>query len=68
MIQESKCSKRSCRHYIGVIQPDGTEFSEVHSCAAFPDGIPDDIVDGNNLHSDIISGQIRPYIYDYINK
>lgn len=54
MIIEPNCFKRSCIHYIGVIQPDGTEESEVVTCKAFPEGIPDEIAYGNNKH-------LKPY-------
>lgn len=50
MIVESNCSKRQCKFYKGVLQPDGTESSERHYCDAFPTRIPDDIAYGDNMH------------------
>lgn len=50
MIAEPKCSIRNCRHFQGVKQSDGTEMSEVPYCEAFPDGIPDSIAYGDDLH------------------
>jgi hypothetical protein len=44
------CFDRQCKHYQGTKQPDGTEATEVSFCAAFPDGIPDEIIDGDDLH------------------
>lgn len=52
------CSKKNCKHYQGVIQPDGTEATEVDACAAFPDGIPDEITTGKNMH-------LKPYPGDH---
>ena len=50
MITEPNCSKRNCKHFLGVVQPDGTEASERPNCKAFPRGIPDEIAYGNNKH------------------
>ena len=51
MINEPTCYKRKCKHFIGVIQPDGTEMTETNSCAAFPKGIPQQIAYGKNDHT-----------------
>lgn len=45
------CWKKACRHYRGVAQPDGTEATERHVCAAFPGGIPGEIVLGKDMHA-----------------
>ena len=50
MIAEPNCHKRDCKHFEGVKQPDGTEFTEFVYCAAFPDGIPYEISYGDNKH------------------
>ena len=50
MLAEPNCWKRRCKHYIGVVQPDGTEMTETNSCKAFPKGIPAEIAYGNNRH------------------
>lgn len=50
MIAAPACWVRGCIHYTGVIQPDGTEQSEKCACKAFPNGIPDEIVIGENKH------------------
>lgn len=52
------CSKLRCIHYRGVIQPDGTEATEVDVCTAFPQGIPLEIAQGLNLHE-------KPYPGDH---
>jgi len=51
MLQEPKCWTRKCKHYLGVIQPDGTEMTETNNCEAFPDGIPDAIAYGDDNHT-----------------
>ena len=35
MLAEPKCWKRKCKHYLGIIQPDGTEMTEINNCKAF---------------------------------
>lgn len=50
MMDEPNCSKRGCKHFRGVDQPDGTEQTERVVCAAFPNGIPDAIAYGDDLH------------------
>jgi len=47
MLAEPNCFKKRCEHYLGVIQPDGTELTEVCNCKVYPDGIPDDIAYGD---------------------
>ena len=56
MLAVSRCWERGCKHFNGISQPDGTEESEVNVCAAFPDGIPDDIAYGDNLHLEEVPG------------
>lgn len=51
MLFEPKCRKRMCMHYLGTIQPDGTELSECIACEAFPEGIPREIAYGDNDHT-----------------
>lgn len=56
MLEEPNCSKRKCRHYEGVSQPDGTERSERNVCKAFPGKIPDKIAYGANRHGAPVEG------------
>ncbi len=56
MLAESNCWKRNCKHYLGILQPDGTEMTEVQYCTAFPKGIPDDIAYGKNQHLKPVKG------------
>ena len=51
MLQEPKCFTRRCKHYLGVIQPDGTEMTETNYCKAFPESIPNEIAYGDNDHT-----------------
>jgi len=51
MITEPVCSKRKCRWFFGVKQDEEVEATERVVCAAFPDGIPEEIAYGDNLHT-----------------
>jgi hypothetical protein len=64
MIAEPKCSKRECVHLIGVKQDDEDERTERNYCLAFPDGIPDEIAYGDNLHLQKFPKQKTSYIYE----
>lgn len=50
MFDEPRCSKRRCKHYEGIAQPDGTEQTERNVCEAFSEKIPDVIAYGDNKH------------------
>jgi hypothetical protein len=51
IIPEPQCSKRHCKHLLGVYQPTGEETGgEFVVCPAFPKGIPADIAYGDNPH------------------
>jgi len=56
MMDEPRCYTRKCVHFIGVSQPDGTEMTERVICRAFPEGIPDEIAYGDNLHLEPVEG------------
>ena len=64
MLEEPKCWTRKCRHYLGIIQPDGTEATEVNNCEAFPDGIPNEIAYGDNKHLEVFPNQKNDIIYE----
>lgn len=51
MLLTPNCFKRECKHYIGVIQPDGTELTETNICKAFPKSIPREIAYGPHKHT-----------------
>jgi len=63
MLQEPTCYKRKCRYYLGIIQPDGTELTERNNCEAFPEGIPDEISYGDNLHKEPLKNQKNDIIF-----
>lgn len=49
MLDEPRCSERRCAHYQGI-----RSFSKTHHvpyCVAFPEGIPNEIAYGDNLHT-----------------
>jgi hypothetical protein len=61
MLREFSCFKRMCRHYGG--------FGRVqHVCNAFPKGIPDEIITGENEHLTALPGQINGIIYERASK
>ena len=64
MLAEPTCWTRKCKHYIGVIQPDGTEMTETNSCKAFPKGIPNEIAYGDNLHRKPLDDQGNDIIFE----
>lgn len=64
MIGPPICFKRGCKHYQGIAQPDGTELSECPVCRAFPDGIPEEILDGTNDHSEPLPEQTNIITYE----
>jgi len=43
-------------------------FDEILGCPAFPDGIPEEILLGENDHSQIIKGQVGKFIFEPINE
>ena len=63
MILEPRCSERSCKHYLGIIQPDNTEMTETCNCNAFPEGIPEEIAYGDNLHLEPLPEQKNEIFY-----
>lgn len=63
MLSEPTCYTRQCKHFLGV-KNDGDETTERNFCKAFPDGIPDEIAYGKNLHAKKISGQKNSIIFE----
>lgn len=49
-LQEPRCLQRNCIQFQGATWLGRTEKSEVVFCNAFPEGIPNDIAYGDNLH------------------
>jgi hypothetical protein len=64
MIAEPNCYKRRCINFLGVLQPDGTELTELVICKAFPNGIPIEIAYGDNPHLEPIDGQKNKIVYE----
>lgn len=52
-----KCS--ICKHLVEKITKEGKII-----CKAFPNGIPDKILDGRVIHDRIVGGQKGKYIYE----
>ena len=60
----SNCYKRECKWYEGIKQPEESELNEFYYCKAFPDGIPIDIIKGEDLHSEVKPDQEGEYVYE----
>lgn len=54
MINQPRCHERGCIHFVGA--KGKKEIDQVVVCTAFPDGIPDDIAYGDNLHLEPVDG------------
>ena len=65
LILEPNCSKRKCKHYRGISQPDGTEMTERPVCDPYPGGIPDDIAYGRSLHLEVREDQDNQIVYEH---
>jgi hypothetical protein len=72
MIEEPKCWARRCRHFIGIKSDnesdENPEENERNFCKAFPDGIPDEIAYGDNLHTIPYPGQGNEIVYEQEEK
>lgn len=64
MLMEPKCYERACVHFLGALQPDNSEMTEVWNCKAFPKGIPAEIAYGNNQHIKPLPDQKNDIIYE----
>ena len=56
MLEAPKCGIRECKHFQGMSEPIEGEEDGVFVCAAFPEGIPDEIVFGSNKHTSPYTG------------
>ena len=62
-IEEPRCYQRKCKHFIGVGGQD--EDDEIVYCTAFPEpeGIPDRIAYGDDLHLTVASDQVGTDVF-----
>jgi len=42
------CKRRNCKHFVG---PEGPPEMPTFVCQAFPTGVPESILNGQNLHT-----------------
>jgi len=68
MMIEPECFNRKCKHYQGVKQLDENEGSQINVCAAFPDGIPVEIIVGEDLHLTPRKDQGNEIVYEKSDK
>lgn len=64
MLATPYCLKRGCKHYKGIIQPGSSELSERPVCVAYPQGIPDRIAYGKDLHLEVRPDQKNGITYE----
>jgi hypothetical protein len=70
MRSEPICHQRRCRHFWGIKSPNVAdpllwrEDAGFAYCRAFPDGIPDEIEDGHNLHLTPLPGEGNDLVYE----
>ena len=64
-LEEPRCFTRKCIHFIGVKNLiEGDAFSVANFCNAFPNGIPDEIAYGDNLHLEPLKGQGNDIVFE----
>lgn len=64
MIAPPNCHKRKCVYYKGIKWLEDEEDSEVPYCAAYSDGIPDDIAYGSDKHLEVRDDQDNEIVYE----
>lgn len=55
MLREPRCFARQCKHFLGVNDVN-QEVEQLVVCKAFPEGIPDEIAYGDDLHLKPVEG------------
>jgi len=63
MLVTPNCYTRHCKYFKGVIQPDGTEMTEVNYCGAFPNGIPREVAYGSDPHDKPVKDQGNEIVF-----
>jgi hypothetical protein len=56
-VTQGKCYERRCKHFQGTAM--GHDF-----CAAFPDGVPDEIAHGENQHTAPLQDQGNGIVFE----
>jgi hypothetical protein len=64
MMMEPNCSKRACKHFIGIGGKPGKEETQKLICKAFPNGIPVEISYGSNLHFEPTKSQENKIVFE----
>jgi len=60
---ECICAKRRCKYYRGT-----DPYTNVKYCKAFYEGIPKEILSGENKHLKVMEGQKRPICFETPNR
>lgn len=66
MLAKPNCFIRNCIHYQGITWFGDTEETEDNFCNAFPEGIPEEIAYGDNLHLEPLKGQKNDIVFEKI--
>ena len=64
MLAKPKCFIKNCIHYKGVTWLGEEESTEVNFCNAFPQGIPNEIAYGDNLHLKPLEDQGNDMVFE----
>ncbi|MCP3684762.1 MAG: hypothetical protein GY861_19005 [bacterium] len=65
MIAEPNCFKRSCKHYLGFKSTTDVRTAKgVHTCEAYPEEIPFEIIYGDDKHLEIREDQDNQFVYE----
>lgn len=61
-LQEPRCFARNCKHFDGIRER--KENDHIVVCPAYPDGIPDRIAYGTELHLTVQEDQVGKIVYE----
>lgn len=63
MLDTPRCYERNCKFFEGVRWLGSEESTEANVCPAFPQGIPEEIAYGNNLHTKPLKNQGNDIVF-----
>lgn len=66
MLAEPRCFIRNCVHYRGATWFGDEEETENNFCNAFPEGIPEEIAYGDNLHLQPLKNQKNDITFEKV--
>lgn len=66
MLSTPNCYIRNCSHFQGAKWLGGTEKTEVVYCSAYPNGIPEEIILGDDFHLEVRNDQDNDIVYEEV--